>query len=180
MGPRDEQGSLTRNPRPSRRVRAPLFDRLTTPCDAESEMAEPFRSLDPESAVESVRSDLQRLLNTRTSPGWVTLAGQTLTTVDYGMADFSHISPQDVVERDRLGALMSRIIEAFEPRLTGVRVRLEPHGSSQRVLTGSITGDVQMGVLTRPVSFPLEVHTRSGDVAIRNELALWMDDGGPA
>jgi type VI secretion system lysozyme-like protein len=180
MESRDEQGSLIRHPRPSRRLRAPLFDRLTAPGERESEMAEPFRSLDVEAAVESVRSDLQRLLNTRTRPGWIAPPGQALTTVDYGIADFSHISASDVLGRDQLGALMARIIEAFEPRLRGVRVALAPHGSSQRVLIGSISGDVQIGVVAQPVSFPLEVHTRSGDVAIRNELALWIDDGGRA
>src|ERR1700691_2092432 len=100
MGPGDEQsrinaGGANREPRPSRRLRAPLFDRLTATSDPAREAAEPMRALERESAFEVVRCDLQRLLNTRTRSGWSPAAGQVLTTTEYGMPDFSHITAAD-------------------------------------------------------------------------------------
>ena len=171
MGPRDEQGGLKaslagREPRPSRRLRAPLFDRLTAPVDPVREAVEPMRSHELASAFESVRCDLQRLLNTRTRPGHSPAQGQSLTATEYGMPDFSHVSAADVLERDQLASMMARIIEAFEPRLRQVRVTLVAEASNQRALQGSIRGRIRIGVVDQPVSFPLEVHTRTGDTLV--------------
>jgi type VI secretion system lysozyme-like protein len=125
-----------------------------------------MRSQEQASAFESVRCDLQRLLNTRTRPGHSPAKGQALTATEYGMPDFSHVSAADVLERDRLASMMARIIEAFEPRLRQVRVTLSADASNQRALQGSIQGRIRIGVVDQPVSFPLEVHSRTGDALV--------------
>jgi len=134
--------------------------------DPAREAAEPMRSLEPAAAFESVRRDLLRLLNTRTRPGWTPAPGQALTATEYGMPDFSHISAADVLERDNFASLMTRVIEAFEPRLKQVRVTLTAHPSNQSALEGSIQGRIRIGVVDQPVSFPLEVQTRTGDALV--------------
>ena len=131
-----------------------------------------MRSLGPESAFESVRCDLQRLLNTRTPPGWSPAPGQALTTTEYGIPDFSHVTAADVLERDHFANLMARTIEAFEPRLKQVRVILTAHPTSQSALLGSIHGRIRIGIIDQPVSFPLAVHTRTGDAVVESAEVL--------
>ncbi|HEX4135057.1 MAG TPA: type VI secretion system baseplate subunit TssE [Bryobacteraceae bacterium] len=155
-----------REPRPSRRAPVPLFDRLTASSDPSREAVEPLRSLTPHLAFESVRAELQRLLNTRTRPGWSPAPGQVLTATEYGMPDFAHLSAADVVERDSFAGLIGRIIEAFEPRLKQVRVILVADPANQRALLGAIQGRIRIGIIDQPVSFPLELHTRSGDATV--------------
>jgi type VI secretion system protein ImpF len=89
---------------------------------------------------------------------------KTGTTVNYGIPDFSHISPADIPACDTLAASIGRIIEAFEPRIAQVRVTLTAHPSDPRALVGSIEGRIQIGLIPEPVSFPLDLRTVSGAV----------------
>jgi predicted component of type VI protein secretion system len=82
------------------------------------------------------------------------------------MPDFAHLSAADVVERDSFAGLIGRIIEAFEPRLKQVRVILVADPANQRALLGAIQGRIRIGIIDQPVSFPLELHTRSGDATV--------------
>lgn len=157
---RSAKGAGDREPRPYRGLAAPLFERLTAVGDPLRESSRPFRSFDAADARESVRRELVRLLNTRAAP--VPLPpGKPLTTTDYGLPDFAHVSVGDMQARNDLALRLSRAIEAFEPRLREVRVLLEPHPTSARSLTGSILANMVIGIIAEPVSFPLEVHTRS-------------------
>ncbi len=156
----NERSLVEREPRPSRGSAAPLFERLTSIGDPAREGNRPFRSFDAGEAQESVRRELRRLLNTRALP--VSPAeGNRLTTREYGLPDFAHISPGDIQARNDLAALLTRTIEAFESRLREVRVILEPHPSCPRSLTGAIQATMMIGVIAEPVSFPLELQTRS-------------------
>ena len=152
-----DQYSVGRDPRPARRIRAPLFERLTKTPDLVKETDLPFRSLALREAVESVRSDLKRLLNTRTVLQESIPPLGTLTAVNYGLPDFSHVSATDMRARVELATRLARIIEAFEPRLSQVRVTVEQHPSGQRFLTGTVTALLQVGVVPEPVAFPLYV-----------------------
>jgi type VI secretion system protein ImpF len=145
------------DPRPARRIRAPLFERLTKTPEPARELDRPFRSLAITDAVESVRKELHRLLNTRTVLQPTPVAPGTLTTINYGLPDFSHISATDMQGRAELAQRLARIIENFEPRLSQVRVTVEPHPSGQRFLTGAISALLQVGVVAEPVAFPLQV-----------------------
>jgi type VI secretion system protein ImpF len=162
----NERSLLEREPRPSRGSAAPLFERLTSIGDPAREEIRPFRSFDAGEAQESVRRELRRLLNTRAVP--VLLApGNRLTTREYGLPDFAHISPGDMQARSDLAALLTRTIEAFESRLREVRVILEPHPSCPRSLTGAILAKMVIGVIAEPVSFPIELQTRSWTADLR-------------
>jgi predicted component of type VI protein secretion system len=88
------------------------------------------------------------------------------------LPDFAHVSAGDMRARDDLAAQMSRTIEAFEPRLRDVRVILEPHPSGTRALMGAIVASMVVGVMVEPVSFPLEVHTRSRTAELENAEAF--------
>ncbi|MFL6446764.1 MAG: type VI secretion system baseplate subunit TssE [Bryobacteraceae bacterium] len=148
------QGELNREPRPSRRLLVPLFDRLTAPIDPRAEDAKSYRSLDFSGALASVRREVERILNTRTV---LQKSGGPLTALEYGLPDFAHVSATDMQGRADLALLITRVIEAFEPRLSQVRVNLEPHPSGQRFLVGRITANLRINVNAEPVSFPLEL-----------------------
>lgn len=167
MESRNERGHLEREPRPSRGSCAPLFERLTSAGDPLREASKPFRSFNVGEARESVRRELGRLLNTRALPASV-IAGGPLTTREYGLPDFAHVSAGDMQARADLAAVVTRAIEAFEPRLREVRVLLEPHPSGARSLAGTIAAIMVIGVMAEPVSFPLEVHTRSWTADLKN------------
>lgn len=145
-----EHRHLERDPRPSPGNRVPLFDRLTAPLNIAQENAGPYQSLSVREAIESVRADLSRLLNSRT-----VLKGPQLTTLNFGLPDFSHVSAMDMQARNDLGTRITRIIEDFEPRLSQVRVSIEAHRSGERYLAGNVTGVLRMGTVPEPVAFEL-------------------------
>jgi type VI secretion system lysozyme-like protein len=162
MESRDQYPHLERDPRPSPGLRAPLFERLTGSGEGFGIRTEPYRTLQPAAVIESVRQDLQRLLNTRRPPGAAT--SEPGTTVNYGIPDFAGTSPADIVARDTLATAIAKIIEAFEPRIGQVRVTLAAHASDPRALTGAIEGRIRIGLIAEPVSFPLDMRTASGAV----------------
>jgi type VI secretion system protein len=128
--------------------------------------------------IESVRRDLQRLLNTRmppARPGITGSAGTPVntsistsinTSINYGLPDFAHLSPADIPACEALGAAIARVIEAFEPRIAQVRVTLRSHPDDPRALVGSIEGRIRINLIAEPVSFPLELRTGSGDAVV--------------
>lgn len=150
MESRYERGDLERDPRPAPGSRVPLFDRLTAPADLVKEKSGSSRSMSAQQAIESVRIDLNRLLNSRT-----TLHGPELTAINFGLPDFSHVSAMDARARNELALRIQRIIEAFEPRLSQIKVVVDPHRSGERYLAGSVAGVLRMGMLPEPVAFQL-------------------------
>lgn len=101
-------------------VRAPLFDRLI-----EGEEGARSRTLDRGGLKESVRRELERLFNTRSSLPAAELEARPRTVIDYGIPDFSHLSPQNPEDRARLVATLTKAVEAYEPRLRHVRIKIE-------------------------------------------------------
>jgi type VI secretion system lysozyme-like protein len=171
MESRDKYPNLERDPRPSRGLGVPLFERLTSSGEAFSSEKfgsppEPFRTLDPNATIESIRRDLQRLLNTRTPPGASAADGRTVTSINYGLPDFAHISPADVPTFETLAKSIGRVIEAFEPRIGQVRVTLKSHPSDPCALVGAVEGNVRIGLIAEPVYFPLEMLTGAGSAVV--------------
>jgi type VI secretion system protein ImpF len=139
-------------PERTKHVRAPLFDRLTSP----------VRSLDRSGLLESVRRELERLLNTRTPVPAVRLAAETRTVIDYGIPDFASFSPGNPDDRQRLADLVARTIEAFEPRLRNVRVQVEEVRGEHEVLRARLDADLVAETISEPVSFPALIGLRPG------------------
>jgi type VI secretion system protein ImpF len=164
MEPRDELGDLDREPRPFRGAPAPLFERLVMECERSRE---PLRAYDASGAIESIRSELSRILNTRRPFRRDFTFENRFSTVDYGIPDFSHASPASATDRQELGALLVRAIESFEPRLSAVRVELEEHATNKRAVVGYLYGHVMIRMVSEPVCFPLELSTNGGHSAVQ-------------
>jgi type VI secretion system protein len=73
----------------------------------------------PKLTIDSVVRHLQRLLNTR--------QGSVQIAQDYGMPDFAHLLQRDPEAPVDVEIVIRDVIEKYEPRLTGVRVRYMTH-----------------------------------------------------
>ena len=138
-------------PRPIRGSPLPLFDRLAQGYDALEEVPA-GRILDAQRLRESVRQDLLRLLNTRASRrGAAQSAGGTV--LDYGVPDFSALSPASDSDRNCLAKAIAERISAHEPRLRDVRVVVGPDAASPRSVEGVIVASLVIGEVYEPVTF---------------------------
>ena len=148
-------------------VPAPLFDRLV---DREPQVPaepRPLRTLDPRGLRESVRRELERMLNTRSSLPADVLAGrEDLTVLEYGIPDLSAFSAANEDDQRRLMALVARAVAAFEPRLRGVRVAFERLEDGQRSLLLRIDAELMRDEVAEPVSFPTLLGLRTGTVEV--------------
>ena len=148
-------------------VRTPLFDRLVDRDPwLRREVGRPQRTLDRRGLRESVRLELERLFNTRCPLPAHRLADRPRSVIDYGIPELTGFSARNVEDRDRLAELFRRAVEAFEPRLEGVRLRFEPVPGDDLSLAGYVEGLLRTDNVPEPVSFLTSVETRSGKVEI--------------
>ena len=97
------------------------------------------------SAMASVAAHLAKMLSTR--------AGSVQTLSDYGLPDLNdmRLSLHDSLSQARLAIV--GFIEAYEPRLSEVRVVSLPRDNDQLRLTFSIEGLLEVEGLKRQVTF---------------------------
>lgn len=97
------------------------------------------------SAMASVAAHLGKMLSTR--------AGSVQTLSDYGLPDLNdmRLSLHDALSQARLA--IESFIEAYEPRLTNVRVVSLPRDHDQLKLAFSIEGLLEVDGFKRQVSF---------------------------
>ncbi|MBV4482401.1 type VI secretion system baseplate subunit TssE [Pseudomonas khavaziana] len=95
--------------------------------------------------VVSVAAHLGRMLSTR--------AGSVQALPDYGLPDFNdmQLSLHESLTRSRL--VIERFIQAYEPRLVNVRVRLLPAAKEPLVLAFAIDAGLVIDGTTQPVVF---------------------------
>ena len=145
-------------------LRASLLDRLVggRPEAAGAE----GRAHRPAGLYEAVRQDLERLLSTRRGTPPPERGGPAARRVhDYGVQDFLHLSPRSEADRRQMAAAIARAVEAFEPRLTQVRVEVEgftdeeirAHPERVEMVRLRIDGLLRGEAVQEPVSFPFVV-----------------------
>jgi type VI secretion system protein ImpF len=105
-----------------------LWDRLTNPALAEGSGVGTSPSGDVERVKDSVRRDLEWLLNSKRPPvdfpEGVDSLDQSL--MSYGLPDITSLSPGDSLELERFQRTLEGVIRNFEPRLTRVVVSFTP------------------------------------------------------
>jgi type VI secretion system protein ImpF len=148
-------------------VPSPLFDRLV---DREPQIPaepRPLRTLDPRGLRESVRRELERMLNTRSSfPVDRLVERDELTVLEYGIPDLSAFSAGNEDDQRLLTGLVARAVAAFEPRLRRVRVAFERLEDGQRSLRLRIDAELITDEVAEPVSFPTLWGLRAGTVEV--------------
>ena len=132
-----------------------LFDRLVDYASTEPTEVRPLRILTMEELRESVRRELDRLLNSRCTLREEELQGRRLTVLEYGLPDYSGWYTRDPNAQKRLAALVKRTVEAYEPRLSDVEVRVDDAPQNERRLRVFVAGNIRIGDVVEAVSFPL-------------------------
>jgi type VI secretion system protein ImpF len=155
-------------------ARALLFERLVDLEPSRKEEAQPFRVLSRRELWESVRRELGRLLNTRCPVPLHLLGEEERTVINYGIPDFTSLSPQSAQDRKLIGDIISQTITAFETRLRNVRVKVENYEENERTLQITIEADLltdsvieihsysETSSSLEPVTFPIILHSKTG------------------
>jgi len=146
-----------REPRPIPGAKVPLFERLFDDGITVRQPRPSTRALDLSALCESVRDDVSRLLNTRTSLRGVYAELAKGTVIDYGIPNLSPLSANDEINRTEFAKSLESIIETYEPRLRNVKVSLQPDKGDPRIVTGVVYANLVFGNIMEPVYFPLTV-----------------------
>jgi type VI secretion system protein ImpF len=139
----------------------PLFDRLAS---REAPGGIGAFLLLPHEVEASIARELARLFNTRSRIAMSELERSSGTVVDYGIPDFSSLSPRRGEDREALERALAQSVAHYEPRLADVRVKVEAVPERGDVAAVTVSGNVTIGVETRRVSFALNLNP-SQDVA---------------
>jgi type VI secretion system lysozyme-related protein len=124
----------------------PLFERLCS-------QTEDVRAFDQNALAESVRCELDRLLNTRRTHR---AHGTPLSVIDYGIGDWSALQPQRDEDRRTLLREIRQAIQAFEPRLQLSELDIQTqHGQPQRLLI-RLAGMLRAGQQHWPAVFVID------------------------
>ena len=143
-----------------------LFERLTDENPNTPGEAQPFRIYGVTALRESVQRELSRLLNTRSPALGGPMDERDRTVIDYGIPDFSHVGPASTTDLRHLAQVLEQAITAYEPRLQQVHITLETAKSSQSVVRGAIAASLVVGTVNEPVSFPLVLSLKTGEVVL--------------
>lgn len=148
-------------------VELSVFDRLIDDDPQSSHEAPMSRAESIERLKESVRRDIEWLLNTRRTPDTAPDALEELqrSLYHYGLPDTTSMSRDSVETRSRLARLVEQAITLFEPRLAGVRVTL---AGGEKTSIGAvrfvIEGMLRMDPSPERVSFDTLLSTGAGSV----------------
>jgi type VI secretion system protein ImpF len=176
----------SRNPRrgsrdQAPRVQLPLLDRLID--DAPDNLREaPLSFGDAESTLKnSVRRDLEALLNARRPWRSVPARYAELPTslLGYGISDFASGAFNDAEQRDRLRSEIEQAIRCFEPRLTGVRVTLiERDDNLDATLRLQIEAMLRTEPAPEPIAFETLVDSATTEVMVKSDGETPMTNSG--
>jgi len=155
------------------RVQAPLLDRLID--DAPDQDRDP-----PVSATDSmialrnsVRRDLEALLNARRRwRSWPTHLTQLATSpIGYGIPDFASGAFNDARRREELRIEVEDTIRRFEPRFLSVRVQLiDTHERLETTLRLRIEAVMHADPAPEEVTFDTLVDPTTDDVVVRQGI----------
>jgi type VI secretion system protein ImpF len=133
-------------------ARVLLFDRLIDMEPAFQKEVRPLRTLDKLGLKQSIRRELGRLLNTRCPIPLAPPAAER-TVINYGIPDFSYLSPHSGDHRAKLESWIRDAIVSYEPRLADVRVMIEVPAKGERTLRARIEAKLQLETVREPVAF---------------------------
>lgn len=137
----------------------PLFDRLAL---ADERPGEGAYLLLPEQLEASIGRELSRLFNTRTRLMPSQYGQSTGTVIDYGIPDFSALSPSRGEDLELIQAALKQAISHFEPRLSNVTVVASSIPGKGHMAQVRIGGDVVIGLKPQRVSFELKLDEAAG------------------
>jgi type VI secretion system protein ImpF len=120
---------------------------------------------------ETVRRDLEWLLNTREVAG-----GHTVDSVElskslaaFGLPDFTNLGTHDVDDQKKMRSAIQDAIRVFEPRLQDVDVSLQTSQSTDRLLHFRIDARLKVDPAPEPICFDTVLQLVSGEYEVKEE-----------
>ena len=144
----------------------PLFDRLVDNEPNQPTEPRPYRVLDRDGVLASVAAEVDRLLNSRCPFDREAIARRERTVLEYGLPDMANYYSEDQEDQQALCAMLRQTIEAYEPRLKNVRVSLVRVDRRNQHLMLAVDGQLSVGRLLEPVSFPVDLVGLRGEGAV--------------
>jgi len=121
----------------------------------------------------SLKRDLEWLFNSRANaetPPQNVMPEVYRSVFNYGLPDFSHVSMSQHSQRVLLQRQLEVAVGLFEPRLTGVQVRLlDQAHEAGRTLRFQIDGFLRMDPAPEHVSFDTVLDVPSGEYQVKGE-----------
>lgn len=153
------------------RVTIPVLDRLL---DNEPEITrEPIasRSKNLRQLKQSVRRDLEWLLNTRQLAGGVPadLKETSNSLASFGLPDFTHLSIDSGGDQKFIKRQIEEAVRRFEQRLENVVVSVEPVSSNERILRFRIDAHLKIDPAPEPITFDTVLQLANGEYNVRAE-----------
>ncbi|HMF55830.1 MAG TPA: type VI secretion system baseplate subunit TssE [Pyrinomonadaceae bacterium] len=120
---------------------------------------------------QSVRRDLEWLLNTRQTVGGAPpdLKELSRSLAAYGLPDFTALSTESEDDQKRMQSDIEDAIRIFEPRLEDVEVSIEPARSTERILRFRIDARLRVEPAPEPVTFDTMLQLGSGQYIVQGE-----------
>lgn len=138
----------------------PLFERIV---DEKNEwMGNQF--LNAQQLQESIVDELSLILNTRCTVRKAIYQDhiQTIPLFGYpdffGLSDFSHFDGTNSQEWPMAALCIETAIQAAEPRLKDIRVKIDKFSASEQKLFISVSAFIEGFQLLKEIHFPLELH----------------------
>ncbi len=150
------------------RVTLSVLDRLIDLDPRQSQEPPKSRSTSLAELKQSVRRDLEWLLNTRcfTDAGDGRLEEAPKSVAFYGLPDFTALSAKNHNELKRATKSLETAIKIFEPRFMDLKVSLEPISSVDRQLKFRIEARLNIEPTPEPVAFDTILQLGSGDFSV--------------
>lgn len=128
----------------------PLFDRLATVLPVEEQGV----ILDSMAGIQaSIHRDLMRLFNTRSHTQCEKYLTEDLTVLDFGIPEIGVLGTLSGADQDMLQKIISKAIQSFEPRLTDVKVQVQPMTRRRQLLEVRIQAQAWVHAAQRRVEF---------------------------
>jgi len=151
------------------RVSLSVLDRLI---DLEPKVStEPpkSRSASVAELKQSVRRDLEWLLNTRCffDAGDGGLEESVKSVAFFGLPDFTGVSAKSHIEQTRMTQAIEQAVKIFEPRFINVKVSMEPLNNLDRMFKFRIEANLDVEPAPEPVVFDTVLQMGSGNFAVK-------------
>jgi type VI secretion system protein ImpF len=153
------------------RITPSVLDRLLDDDPAQTVEAPASRSKSIEGLKQSVRRDLEWLLNTRRIVGGAPPGLRELShsLAAYGLPDFSVFSVSSPSDQVRMQRILEAAISSFDPRLEDVRVTLVPTRDAEQKLRFRIDARLRVEPAPEPVTFDTVLLTVSNQYTVKAE-----------
>ena len=152
-------------------IKPSLLDRLIDDEPGNRAEAPDRRAQSLKELKDSVRRDLEWLLNSRRSPAEPAVSAKELwrSVYCYGMPDTTGMALNSADDQSRMTRMVQTAVTAFEPRLMNVTVTMEPASLATRILHFRIEGLLRMEPSPARVLFDTKLELMSGEYEVSGD-----------